>query len=442
MRKTLILLILIIFFSHSFSFGDSGQSTIPSSGVPKGYGAIKCGMSMKRVKQILAEKQIIITQEIDKGMQTKDRLFGETVYIYYTFTPISQKCMNIIMDFYPSDTDIFYTKIRRALVDKYGKPSPEYVDELSMPYWKWGDNEVIIFDEAMMGQAVVRVTYADMDLVNKSKEEQKKLDRNSKDKLNHSHVEEELKEGLPTNKMIFKYKIEGIMYSEDNPMVAINGKIRYLNDSVCEGKGKITNITPKRVTIKFEDAEKSYELGDTIAITQEGKVIRHDESKMDKMDKTDKSVSKSSPHKTVESKKTKPQESIPAEKRYSVVDTSRVGDVSLRLWHDGKFLQGYITFYNKKGQRCAVKKKKWDAELTNRTTREEEKYSFRGFSKRLHIYPQAFHKYDRIGYAYRIPPMRGSKPNERVYFSWEGLKVSATVSSFDPTKERKIEDKF
>ncbi|MBW2044701.1 MAG: hypothetical protein JRI96_07415 [Deltaproteobacteria bacterium] len=65
-----------------------------------------------------------------------------------------------------------------------------------------------------------------------------------------------------SKKRYISCKIQGISYSEHNPSVAINGAVHYVNDSVCGGK--IINISFDKVTIKFQDEEKDYSVGDVI----------------------------------------------------------------------------------------------------------------------------------------------------------------------------------
>jgi hypothetical protein len=58
------------------------------------------------------------------------------------------------------------------------------------------------------------------------------------------------------------YRIEGIVYSDINPFVMINGDAYYRNDSVCGGE--IINITADTITISFQDREKRYRIGNII----------------------------------------------------------------------------------------------------------------------------------------------------------------------------------
>lgn len=58
-------------------------------------------------------------------------------------------------------------------------------------------------------------------------------------------------------------KIEGIYYTEDNPIAYINGKEYHLNDTIC--KGKILNISADKIIIKFGNIEKTYSVGASIS---------------------------------------------------------------------------------------------------------------------------------------------------------------------------------
>lgn len=55
--------------------------------------------------------------------------------------------------------------------------------------------------------------------------------------------------------------IEGIFYDQLKPIVMISGKLYYLGDSLCGGK--IIKISPDTVTIRFNQYEKEYRMGDT-----------------------------------------------------------------------------------------------------------------------------------------------------------------------------------
>ncbi|MFH0827831.1 MAG: hypothetical protein V1919_01535 [Candidatus Omnitrophota bacterium] len=57
-------------------------------------------------------------------------------------------------------------------------------------------------------------------------------------------------------------KINGILYSQNNPFVMIDKKMYYLNDSVCGGK--ITGISPDKIKIKFQEREGIYKVGNVI----------------------------------------------------------------------------------------------------------------------------------------------------------------------------------
>ena len=56
--------------------------------------------------------------------------------------------------------------------------------------------------------------------------------------------------------------IEGILYSENNPAVIINGKTYFINDSIRGGR--IINIYPDRVKIEFADGQAEYRVGSSI----------------------------------------------------------------------------------------------------------------------------------------------------------------------------------
>ena len=59
-----------------------------------------------------------------------------------------------------------------------------------------------------------------------------------------------------------EYKVEGISYSENDPVAVIGGSIYRINEDICQGK--ITDITTDTVTVKFADKQKNYQVGQAI----------------------------------------------------------------------------------------------------------------------------------------------------------------------------------
>jgi hypothetical protein len=59
-----------------------------------------------------------------------------------------------------------------------------------------------------------------------------------------------------------EYRIDGISYSKENPIVIINGKIHHINDAVAGGK--ITDISERAITVQFDEESASYKTGDSI----------------------------------------------------------------------------------------------------------------------------------------------------------------------------------
>lgn len=148
--------------------------------IPNGYGKVKFGMSKEQIKQILRDEGSVITGETNKIIQTTGELFGEKVNILYSFTPITQKCMNIAIYFSPSDRQSLQKRITNALIEKYGKPYPTYVDGQSLPLWEnWGNISMGLLDQ----RDNLLLFYVDKNLVDIGKEEQNKLDKESKNKL-------------------------------------------------------------------------------------------------------------------------------------------------------------------------------------------------------------------------------------------------------------------
>ena len=56
--------------------------------------------------------------------------------------------------------------------------------------------------------------------------------------------------------------IDGILYSQANPLVMIDKTTYVMGDSVCGGT--ITRIYREQVTVKFTDGETSFVIGDVI----------------------------------------------------------------------------------------------------------------------------------------------------------------------------------
>ena len=70
------------------------------------------------------------------------------------------------------------------------------------------------------------------------------------------------KKGLKIGRESNACKINGILYSEDNPFVIINDTIYFCNDSVCGAK--IIDISQNRVTFQFQDKQEVYRVGNII----------------------------------------------------------------------------------------------------------------------------------------------------------------------------------
>lgn len=59
-------------------------------------------------------------------------------------------------------------------------------------------------------------------------------------------------------------KVNGVIYSKDNPSVYIGENRYYLNDTVCGGK--IIDISPKGITVKFPHKKHHYRVGAIVGI--------------------------------------------------------------------------------------------------------------------------------------------------------------------------------
>ncbi len=145
--------------------------------IPSGYGKIQFGMSKEQVKQILSDEKIAIVNEDNKVIVTIEELFDEKAYVQYSFTSITQKCMHI--GIYFPNSESLQKRIRSALIEKYGKPYPRYVDGQSMPIWEFGSIEMGLLEA---GDKLL-LAYVDKNLTSIDKEEQNKLDKESKNKL-------------------------------------------------------------------------------------------------------------------------------------------------------------------------------------------------------------------------------------------------------------------
>jgi len=67
---------------------------------------------------------------------------------------------------------------------------------------------------------------------------------------------------LPSQSKSKIIKVEGITYYKNNPLVIIGGNVYGLYDNVCGGI--ISGISSDKVTIKFQDKTKVYQLNDVI----------------------------------------------------------------------------------------------------------------------------------------------------------------------------------
>lgn len=135
---------------------------------PKGYGKIEFGMSRERVKQILQEKEKGIIDETKRYILTTGELFGEEGYIFYNFTPVTEKCAGISI-FLSDSSETIYDKVKKALVEKYGEPSLKTIDGRSSFLWKWGNITLALYPPP---QYSLGVDYNDLDLWIKSAKEQ------------------------------------------------------------------------------------------------------------------------------------------------------------------------------------------------------------------------------------------------------------------------------
>ena len=70
------------------------------------------------------------------------------------------------------------------------------------------------------------------------------------------------KKGLKITRGSNACKINGILYSDDNPFVIINDTIYFSNDSVCGGK--IIDISENRITVQHQDKQEVYRVGNII----------------------------------------------------------------------------------------------------------------------------------------------------------------------------------
>jgi len=57
-------------------------------------------------------------------------------------------------------------------------------------------------------------------------------------------------------------KLQGIAYSKDNPIAVIDGKDYGINETVYGNK--IVNISPRSITIQFQDGKRDFEIDETI----------------------------------------------------------------------------------------------------------------------------------------------------------------------------------
>lgn len=146
--------------------------------IPSGYGKVQFGMSKEQVKQILSDERTAIVNEDNEAIVTTGELFGEKVHIQYSFTPITQKCMHIGI-YFPNSENL-QKKIRGALIEKYGKPYPSYVDGQSWPKWEFGNISMGLLG---LKDNLLLLAYVDSNLASIGKEEQNKLDKESKNKL-------------------------------------------------------------------------------------------------------------------------------------------------------------------------------------------------------------------------------------------------------------------
>jgi hypothetical protein len=176
-KKQLIvawIIIIALLIISSTVIMKSGFSLEVYTEIPNGYGKVNFGMLKGQVKQILSNEGSVITIETNTVIVIPGELLGEKVNIAYSFTPITQKCMNISIYFPPTDIKALQERVRKILIEKYGKPYTDYVDGVSLPLWEWGNIKINLLK--FERDNLLILSYVDQNLVDISREEQKKLD--------------------------------------------------------------------------------------------------------------------------------------------------------------------------------------------------------------------------------------------------------------------------
>lgn len=80
--------------------------------------------------------------------------------------------------------------------------------------------------------------------------------------LSQKTVNKKPQESSPLIPLSRNGKLQGIMYSKDNPIAIIDGENYGINGTVYGHK--IVNISPRSITIQFQDGKRDFEIDETI----------------------------------------------------------------------------------------------------------------------------------------------------------------------------------
>lgn len=152
--------------------------------IPNGYGKVQFGMLKEEIEKIIQGEGKPF-EYVGGDIIAGDKLFDTTVGIRYSLTPITKKCYGI--DIIIPDT-VDYKRIETPLIEKYGEPTSPSSSSSFLPYLNtiWEFDNVII---ALMDGEILKfpnkriVGYVDKNLKATMREEQKKIDKESKDRL-------------------------------------------------------------------------------------------------------------------------------------------------------------------------------------------------------------------------------------------------------------------
>ncbi len=176
-KKVFIIIFLLIVSLVGISISNFNLGAYE---IPSGYGKVKFGMLKEEIEKIIQGEGKSI-EYVGGDLIAGDMLFDEAVGIRYSLTPITKKCYGIDI-IIPNSVDC--NRIERTLIEKYGEPTSSYRSPYLLTIWKWENVLMMLTDGKILNfPNTIIIGYLDKNLKAIMIEEQKKLDKESKDRL-------------------------------------------------------------------------------------------------------------------------------------------------------------------------------------------------------------------------------------------------------------------